>query len=325
MRIHSFLFLTLFFYSIKLYSQTSIFISTTDQLRGMLIINDNLYFCNFSKGKILKVDLTSTNPLINEVYSGLSGPRAIELYGNTLYICEYYGNKISKINLSVNNPILENVVTGLNYPSDILISGDEMYISEGNKISKINLLSSSPIVNQLVNGLGCATSIAIQGNDLYISDECLNKIYKLNLTNINPTITDVISGTGNRGIAINSNNLYVADNKGVSKKDLTQNNSQLINIASGFCCVPGDIITNGYILYTTELQSGKIYKSILNSISGNVGINTNFPLRNLHVNDILRIEPRNSAPSNPGEGDVYYDAILHKLRVYDGTIWQNCW
>jgi len=26
-----------------------------------------------------------------------------------------------------------------------------------------------------------------------------------------------------------------------------------------------------------------------------------------------------------GEGDIYFDAVLKKLRVYDGTQWQNCW
>lgn len=32
-----------------------------------------------------------------------------------------------------------------------------------------------------------------------------------------------------------------------------------------------------------------------------------------------------SAPSGPSEGQAYYDTTTHKLRVYDGTTWQNCW
>lgn len=58
---------------------------------------------------------------------------------------------------------------------------------------------------------------------------------------------------------------------------------------------------------------------------GKMGINVCSPQRNLHVKDVLRLEPRSTEPENPGEGDIYYDSTLHKLRVYDGTQWQNCW
>lgn len=58
---------------------------------------------------------------------------------------------------------------------------------------------------------------------------------------------------------------------------------------------------------------------------GNVGVNLCNPQRNLHVKDVIRLEPRTAAPDNAVEGDIYYDATLHKLRVYDGTSWQNCW
>lgn len=58
---------------------------------------------------------------------------------------------------------------------------------------------------------------------------------------------------------------------------------------------------------------------------GKMGINVCNPQRNLHVKDVIRLEPRTTAPDNATEGDLYYDATLHKLRVYDGTTWQNCW
>ncbi|WP_200979420.1 hypothetical protein [Echinicola sp. 20G] len=57
----------------------------------------------------------------------------------------------------------------------------------------------------------------------------------------------------------------------------------------------------------------------------NVGIGTTTPKRKLHVKDVLRLEPRNSAPENPEKGDMYMDNISNKLMVYDGTQWQSCW
>jgi len=57
--------------------------------------------------------------------------------------------------------------------------------------------------------------------------------------------------------------------------------------------------------------------------NGNVGIGTSAPSRNLHVKDVMRLEPRSSAPSSPAKGDLYFDSSLNKLRVYDGTAWRN--
>ena len=54
-----------------------------------------------------------------------------------------------------------------------------------------------------------------------------------------------------------------------------------------------------------------------------VGVGTMSPQRNLHINDVMRLEPRPSAPSNPAEGDIYMDNSDHKLKYYNGTTWEN--
>ena len=59
--------------------------------------------------------------------------------------------------------------------------------------------------------------------------------------------------------------------------------------------------------------------------TGNVGIGTANPARKLHVNDVMRLEPRATAPSSPLEGDIYMDGSSHKLMVFDGTDWHACW
>jgi hypothetical protein len=57
--------------------------------------------------------------------------------------------------------------------------------------------------------------------------------------------------------------------------------------------------------------------------SGNVGIGTSSPARTLHVNDVMRLEPRATAPSSPSKGDIYFDSSDDKLKCYDGTVWQD--
>lgn len=68
---------------------------------------------------------------------------------------------------------------------------------------------------------------------------------------------------------------------------------------------------------------GIIDQFVLDSI-GQVGIKI-IPERTFHVKDVMRIEPTNSAPLNPSEGDIYMNAITHKLMVFDGTTWRSCW
>ena len=65
--------------------------------------------------------------------------------------------------------------------------------------------------------------------------------------------------------------------------------------------------------------------SYFNVHGGNLGIGTATPARTLHVNAVMRLEPISTSPSNPSKGDMYFDSTLNKLRVFDGTIWQNCW
>ncbi len=58
--------------------------------------------------------------------------------------------------------------------------------------------------------------------------------------------------------------------------------------------------------------------------AGNVGIGTTSPARKLHVNDVMRLQPRSTAPSSPAEGDIYMDGTSHTLMLYDGTAWRVC-
>ena len=42
-------------------------------------------------------------------------------------------------------------------------------------------------------------------------------------------------------------------------------------------------------------------------------------------NGSVILKPSNNAPSSPVKGQMYFDNTLNKLRVWDGTTWQNCW
>jgi hypothetical protein len=80
----------------------------------------------------------------------------------------------------------------------------------------------------------------------------------------------------------------------------------------------------GFLFVNTGNDYVKSYSMMING-NGNVGIGTITPARTLHVNAVMRLEPIPAAPSLPAKGDMYFDSTLNKLRVYDGSVWQNCW
>lgn len=75
----------------------------------------------------------------------------------------------------------------------------------------------------------------------------------------------------------------------------------------------------------TEQEITSLFTGSADCGYGKMGINVCNPQRNFHIKDVLRLEPRNTAPDNPGKGDIYFDGVTNKLRVYDGTQWQDCW
>ena len=65
-------------------------------------------------------------------------------------------------------------------------------------------------------------------------------------------------------------------------------------------------------------------KMTIQSTTGNVGIGIQPPMRKLHVNGIMRLEPLGADPSPADKGDLYFNGNTNKLRCYDGSTWHNC-
>jgi hypothetical protein len=56
-----------------------------------------------------------------------------------------------------------------------------------------------------------------------------------------------------------------------------------------------------------------------------VGVNVENPQRALHVKDVIRLDPRNAPPEDPTKGDMYFDGVTNKLRIYDGSVWRDAY
>jgi hypothetical protein len=103
---------------------------------------------------------------------------------------------------------------------------------------------------------------------------------------------------------INNSTLSFQYYKPGSSADLTVNNEPTYTYF-----IPSDQGAGQHIVYSINGEKRFI-------VSGN-GVTT--------VNSVMKLTPRNSAPSNPEKGMMYMDNSTNKLMVYDGTTWRACW
>jgi len=69
--------------------------------------------------------------------------------------------------------------------------------------------------------------------------------------------------------------------------------------------------------------SGEAVERMRIDRNGNVGIGTNVPARKLHIDDVMRLEPRDSAPSPASEGDIYVNSTDHHIYCYLNGAWKQ--
>ncbi len=74
------------------------------------------------------------------------------------------------------------------------------------------------------------------------------------------------------------------------------------------------------------IDADTLYSAVDSTVTikyGNVGIGTTNPQRSLHISDVMRLEPRSSAPSDPSEGDLYINSTDHHIYCYLNGIWKQ--
>ena len=143
--------------------------------------------------------------------------------------------------------------------------------------------------------------------------------------------------TFNNGLAtLYTNGLFTTSASNIVTPSIGNSSIEIARNLNQFANFSGDAFSgkvDDIAIFNRALTQNEITQLYTNTVTpytnedttSNVGIGTTNPKRKLHVYDVMRLEPRNSEPANPAKGDIYFDGVLNKLRVYDGTVWQNCW
>ena len=199
-------------------------------------------------------------------------------------------NAISYMNVAVGSQGLRNLTSGVQNTAIGEHSMRNLTTGNGN-----TAVGYSTLINTLPNvsgntALGTKAGEQNEGsNNIFIGHE---------------------SGVFNKG----TGNILIGKNSGWDNIFHNQNNILVIeNSASINPLIYGDF-QNKHLTVNNTL-----------SVANNLGVGVSNPQRSLHVNDVIRLQPRTTAPTNPSKGDIYMDDISNKLRVFDGTQWQDCW
>ena len=152
---------------------------------GLLVIEDELYFCQTTSGHISKIDLTEENPTLQSVVtSGLLGPIDLVNKDDILYIAENDGGKVASINLTDANPTPVTLVDGLSSPVSLSLDSDFLYAAVLGEIIRINLLDDVVSFVSFIDDVSLPYGSAFFEGELYLTEFALDKVVKV--TDITP-------------------------------------------------------------------------------------------------------------------------------------------
>ena len=273
---HIYTFLFSLFLGGFIFAQTTV-LSDLNKPQEILINGTELYIIEINNTRVIKIDVSVSNPIITEVVTGLDYPSGFLLDGNDLYIAELQKGKIVKADISGNLPAATtDVVTGLSSPSSMALNGNDLYISDSNlnNIVKADISGVLPTTTtiEVVENLGDPVSLVLRGNELYIAENVGNKISKVDITTVDFPITAslVVTAGGPSFILENGDYLYISENSDnkISRINLTDQTAVSSDVLTNMMYPWGLAIDNpSNTLYYSELPIDEIRKYNLNLLS----------------------------------------------------------
>lgn len=187
-------------------------LTLTEESIPIMLANDGtyLYYSDFSKGNISRIEMGITNPVPELILDNLDDPSGLLIDGNTLYFGHDL-NKVSKIELSEPYPVMVDLTDGAWFATGFAFSENDLFIAEFdlNRISKIDVAETMPGLVDVLTELSTPIQFALNGNDLYYSEYLAGRLSKIDITIPNPTV-EVIASNLDRpaGLVIDGTTLY---------------------------------------------------------------------------------------------------------------------
>ncbi|ETR69157.1 MAG: hypothetical protein OMM_04117 [Candidatus Magnetoglobus multicellularis str. Araruama] len=222
------------------------------------------------------------------ITEGLSQPRSVKVHNNQIYVVGFHCVRI------YDKPTTHTVETG------------NVGIGSTSPTEKLEVDGNVKITNNLILANGSSS----------VSQTILKAMTQSEARTINlPDASGIVVVTDDGNItvpdaSITTSKLANNPGNGITGQTLVSNGDGTFGWA-GFVTTQGATTT-----HTVE--------------DGNVGIGTTSPTETLeingtvHINNALKFQPISYTPAEATAGTLFYDNDTHKLKVYDGTEWKNC-
>ncbi|WP_353780252.1 T9SS type A sorting domain-containing protein [Winogradskyella sp. 3972H.M.0a.05] len=236
-----------------------LFNSTLDGPAGFEKKDGFLYVAEFFFGRIMKFDLSETNPSPIFVTSAGSSPNNLKFVGDKLYYTDNNGDQVLSYDLSDEiNPVQDlgyvNNCVGIDYKDGYL------YVSTGNQggIQRLDLSDTNAEWEEIISGLGWILGIEFLGDELYIASVSGDSVIKVDIT-ANPLVAvEVVGGLDNpNDIAFDGDIMYIAEDNFISRVDLSTLSIGEFNPINPISIVPNpaqDVISISNVRENTDYE-----------------------------------------------------------------------
>jgi DNA-binding beta-propeller fold protein YncE len=119
--------------------------------------------------------------------------------------------------------------TGLNAPKGMALMNGKLYVADVDELVEINQSDGKISKHYRVEGAGFLNDVATDGRKIYVSDTKTGRVHVLDNGNVR-TVTEDRDGANGLACDINGQ-LYILDNKGLSKYAIDNKQNQFINQA----------------------------------------------------------------------------------------------
>lgn len=249
----------------------------------------------------------------------------------------YWNKNANRLGVGTTNAdalLTVNGITALfevSAPATSITNFGQIYVNSGN--SKLYFMDDGGTRYNLTNGGVSFVAAGADANFQFNDNTALGGNGALSFTKANKTL----SIAPDAPFDIDSTALSIADTDisfdGASTSftftgDFTVNTNKLdLNGDLEASTINGESLdgnfTNGSILFSNI--AGVLNEDAANLFWDNnnkrLGIGNNNPQQTLHISDVMRLEPRSTAPSSPSLGDIYVDSDSNELCFYDGSVW----
>ncbi len=295
----------LFLLGLNVQAQTTDFLTGLNDPQDMLLDGNILYVAESDSNRIIKVDLSESNPSPEVVVSGLPVLRGLALNGTELYFSQLNGqNKISKIDLLDPGASPTLVLENFTSAQDLLFYENELYIAQfgTGRIVKIDPSIANPTIIDVVTNINTPIAMEVAGDQLYVATWTDNSIKRIDLTNPSPSATTILSNLSLPvGLNFRGEELFIAE----AGQSIGQDRISKINLAD--VSPTRETVVNGLYNPTKGLET---YNNVL-YIAENFKISS-FELPSLSVDEFSQVDI--AVFPNPTSDFITITGIVNPVR-----------